>query len=61
MSALQIDNRLRQRISQNHSLETSERPKTGKPLIISAGTADLPIAEEAAETAQILAHMLNEL
>ena len=34
-------------------LETSEKEKTGNVLIISAGTADLPVAEEAAETAQI--------
>lgn len=50
----QIDNRLRYNaLARTILLETSERPKTGKVLIISAGTADLPIAEEAAETAQI--------
>ena len=50
----QIDNRLRYNaLARTIILETSENPKTGKVLIISAGTADLPVAEEAAETAQI--------
>lgn len=34
-------------------LESNKRKKIGQILIISAGTADMPIAEEAAETAQI--------
>jgi NCAIR mutase (PurE)-related protein len=49
-----IDNRLRYNpLARTILLETSQRPKTGKVLIISAGTADLPVAEEAAETAQL--------
>ncbi|HEY5653013.1 MAG TPA: nickel pincer cofactor biosynthesis protein LarB [Pontiella sp.] len=35
------------------TLETSEREKTGSVLVISAGTADIPVAEEAAVTASI--------
>ncbi len=35
------------------SLETEEREKTGAVLVISAGTADIPVAEEAAVTASI--------
>tara|TARA_E500000178_G_scaffold26203_5_gene24086 strand:+ start:1205 stop:1951 length:747 start_codon:yes stop_codon:yes gene_type:complete len=49
-----IDNRLRyNEQARTILLETSQREKTGHVLIISAGTADLPVAEEAAETAQI--------
>jgi NCAIR mutase (PurE)-related protein len=35
------------------SLEKEEREKTGSVLVISAGTADIPVAEEAAVTASI--------
>jgi len=35
------------------TLEVKERKKTGSVLIISAGTADIPVAEEAAVTASI--------
>jgi len=35
------------------TLETAEREKVGSVLIISAGTADIPVAEEAAVTASI--------
>ena len=35
------------------TLETKEREKTGSVLVISAGTADIPVAEEAAVTASI--------
>lgn len=35
------------------SLETGEKEKTGSVLVISAGTADIPVAEEAAATASI--------
>ncbi len=35
------------------TLETKEREKTGHVLVISAGTADIPVAEEAAVTASI--------
>ena len=35
------------------SLEAQERGKTGSVLVISAGTADIPVAEEAAVTASI--------
>jgi len=49
-----IDSRLRyNELARTILLETSQREKTGHVLIISAGTADLPVAEEAAETAQI--------
>ena len=49
-----IDNRIKyNELSRTIVLETSEKEKTGNVLIISAGTADLPVAEEAAETAQI--------
>lgn len=49
-----LDSRLRYNsLARTIVLETSEKEKTGNVLIISAGTADLPVAEEAAETAQI--------
>lgn len=49
-----LDSRLRYNsLARTIALETSEKEKTGNVLIISAGTADLPVAEEAAETAQI--------
>ena len=49
-----LDSRLRYNsLARTVVLETSEKEKTGNVLIISAGTADLPVAEEAAETAQI--------
>ncbi len=35
------------------TLEATEREKTGSVLVISAGTADIPVAEEAAVTASI--------
>ena len=35
------------------TLETTEREKTGRVLVISAGTADIPVAEEAVVTASI--------
>ena len=49
-----LDSRLRYNsLARTIVLEKSEKEKTGNVLIISAGTADLPVAEEAAETAQI--------
>ena len=51
---ISLDSRLRYNsLAKTIVLETSEKEKTGNVLIISAGTADLPVAEEAAETAQI--------
>ncbi len=49
-----IDDRLvYNELGRTISLETSEREKTGNILIISAGTADISVAEEAAVTASI--------
>ena len=49
-----IDDRLiYNELGRTISLETSEKEKTGSVLIISAGTADIPVAEEAAVTASI--------
>ncbi len=36
------------------SLERSERPPAGKVAVLAAGTSDLPVAEEAVETARIM-------
>lgn len=43
------------------SLEAEEREKTGNVLIISAGTADIPVAEEAAVTASISGSKVERL
>ena len=49
-----FDNRIKyNELSRTISLEVSKNKKKGLILIISAGTADIPIAEEAAETANI--------
>ena len=49
-----IDDRLvYNELGRTMTLETSPRKKTGSVLIISAGTADIPVAEEAAVTASI--------
>ena len=43
------------------TLETNKREKTGNVLIISAGTADIPVAEEAAVTASIAGAKVERL
>ncbi|MDF7822802.1 nickel pincer cofactor biosynthesis protein LarB [Pontiellaceae bacterium B12227] len=43
------------------TLETSDREKTGNVLVISAGTADIPVAEEAAVTASIAGAKVERL
>lgn len=43
------------------TLETSKREKTGNVLVISAGTADIPVAEEAAVTASIAGAKVERL
>lgn len=49
-----IDDRLiYNELGRTISLEAEERPKEGSVLVISAGTADIPVAEEAAVTASI--------
>ncbi len=49
-----IDNRLvYNELGRTITLEVNERKKTGSVLVISAGTADIPVAEEAAVTASI--------
>ena len=49
-----LDARLRyNELGRTIVLEKSEREKTGNVLVISAGTADIPVAEEAYETASI--------
>ena len=49
-----IDARLRyNELGRTIVLETGEREKTGSVLVVSAGTADIPVAEEAYETASI--------
>ncbi len=49
-----IDNRIKyNKLSKTISLDVSKNKKKGLILIISAGTADIPVAEEAAETANI--------
>jgi pyridinium-3,5-biscarboxylic acid mononucleotide synthase len=51
---LQIDERLEYNESgRTLSLGLADRKKTGSVLVISAGTADIPVAEEAAVTASI--------
>lgn len=50
----EIDERLvYNELGRTISLEAKEREKTGSVLVISAGTADIPVAEEAAVTASI--------
>ncbi len=50
----QLDSRLRyNELGRTIVLENSAKEKTGSVLIISAGTADIPVAEEAYETASI--------
>ncbi|MBN2162504.1 MAG: nickel pincer cofactor biosynthesis protein LarB [Pontiellaceae bacterium] len=49
-----VDNRLiYSELGRTITLEKGPREKTGRVLIISAGTADIPVAEEAAVTASI--------
>lgn len=49
-----IDSRLRyNELGRTIVLEATEKEKTGSVLVISAGTADIPVAEEAFETASI--------
>ena len=50
----EIDDRLvYNELGRTITLEATEREKTGSVLVISAGTADIPVAEEAAVTASI--------
>ncbi len=50
----EIDDRLLyNELGRTITLEAKERKKTGSVLVISAGTADIPVAEEAAVTASI--------
>ena len=41
--------------------KTKERRGTGKILVVTAGTADIPVAEEAAFTAQVFGHQTEKI
>jgi NCAIR mutase (PurE)-related protein len=57
-----IDDRLiYNELGRTISLENSEQEKTGSVLVISAGTADIPVAEEAAVTASIAGAKVERL
>lgn len=57
-----IDSRIRyNELARTIVLENEEREKTGNVLIISAGTADIPVAEEAFETASISGAKVEKL
>ena len=49
------------KLARTITLEKSKGKKTGNILVVSAGTADMPVAEEAAETAEIMGNNITKV